>query len=109
MMAGADFIKTSTGKAKTNANLEVGFIMVWAIREYFDRTGFKIGFKPAGGIRSAKDALYWLAMMKDELGDEWTQPHLFRLGVSALLTDIERQVWHGLTGEYAGAHYIPLG
>ena len=94
---------------QTNANLEVGFIMVRAIRDYYDRTGYKIGFKPAGGIRSAKDVLYWLAMMKDELGDEWTQPDLFRMGVSALVTDIERQVWHSLTGEYAGSHYIPMG
>jgi deoxyribose-phosphate aldolase len=109
MMAGSDFIKTSTGKAKTNANLEVGFIMVRAIRDYYERTGVKVGFKPAGGIRSAKDTLYWLSMMKDELGDEWTQPDLFRMGVSALVPDIERQIWHGLTGEYAGSHYIPMG
>src|SRR5262249_40398277 len=80
MMAGADFIKTSTGKEKVNATLPVGLVMTRAIRDYQDKTGHKVGFKPAGGIRTAKDALNWLILMKDELGDEWLEPNLFRLG-----------------------------
>jgi len=106
MMAGSDFIKTSTGKEGVNATFEVGFVMVRAIRDYYERTGFRVGFKPAGGIRSAKDTLSWLALMKEELGDEWTTPHLFRIGASALVTDVERQLQHHLTGEYANADYM---
>merc|ERR1711971_397363 len=90
MMAGSDFIKTSTGKEGVNAILEVGIVMVRAIREFYEVTGKKIGFKPAGGIRTAKDCLVWLFLMKEELGDEWTTPELFRIGASGLLTDIER-------------------
>src|SRR5438105_3432783 len=90
MMAGADFIKTSTGKEATNATLPVSLVMVRAIREDQDRTGYKVGFKPAGGIRTAKQALDWLILMKDELGTEWMRPNLFRIGASGLLTDIER-------------------
>ncbi|KAH3734544.1 deoxyribose-phosphate aldolase-like [Dreissena polymorpha] len=108
MMAGADFIKTSTGKEGVNATLMVGLVMVRAIREYFERTGYKVGFKPAGGIRSAKDACTWLSLMKEELGDEWTQPELFRLGASTLLVDIERQLFHFVYGRYAAAHEIPM-
>jgi len=108
MMAGADFIKTSTGKEGVNATFETGFTMVRAIRDYLERTGFKVGFKPAGGIRNAKDALVWLALMKDELGDEWTQPHLFRMGASALLNDIERQLYHFVYGRYAALHQLPI-
>ncbi|XP_050391398.2 deoxyribose-phosphate aldolase [Patella vulgata] len=108
MMAGADFIKTSTGKEGVNAILPVGLVMVRAIREYHHRTTHKVGFKPAGGIRSAKDACTWLSMMKEELGDEWTKPNLFRIGASSLLGDIERQIFHYVTGRYAAAHELPM-
>jgi deoxyribose-phosphate aldolase len=108
MMAGSDFIKTSTGKEEVNATLEVGLIMCRAIREYLERTGYKVGFKPAGGIRTAKQALNWLVLMKEELGNEWMMPHLFRLGASSLLTDIERQLSHAATGRYAAKHHMPM-
>ncbi len=108
MMAGADFIKTSTGKEAVNATLPVGLVMTRAIREYYEETGYKVGFKPAGGIRAAKDALNWLILMKEELCDEWTRPGLFRLGASSLLSDIERQLSHFLTGHYAAAHHFPM-
>jgi deoxyribose-phosphate aldolase len=108
MMAGADFIKTSTGKEPVNATLPVGLVMVRAIREYLDRTGSRVGFKPAGGIRTAKEALDWLAMMKDELGDPWLRPELFRFGASGLLTDIERQLEHFVTGRYSASHRHPM-
>ena len=109
MMAGSDFIKTSTGKEPTNATLPVSLVMVRAIREYHERTGHKVGFKPAGGIRSAKDACAYLCLMREELGVEWQKNHLFRIGASALLTDIERQLHHSNTGDYAAAHYMPMG
>jgi deoxyribose-phosphate aldolase len=109
MMAGADFIKTSTGKESVNATLPVSLTMVRAIREYQDRTGHKVGFKPAGGIRTAKLAMNWQFLMKEELGDEWLFPNLFRYGASALLTDIERQLSHFATGRYAAEHYMPMG
>lgn len=109
MMAGADFIKTSTGKETVNATLEFGLVMCRAIRDYYDHTGHKVGFKPAGGIRTAKDALNWQILMKEELGDEWLEPHLFRLGASALLDDIERQLSHHITGRYAARHHVPMG
>ncbi len=108
MMAGADFIKTSTGKEPVNATLPVGVVMVRAIREYYEQTGYKVGFKPAGGIRTAKDALNWLILMKEELCDDWTRPALFRIGASSLLTDIERQLSHFITGHYAAAHHFPM-
>ena len=108
MMAGSDFIKTSTGKEAVNATFPVALVMVRAIREYFQRTTYKVGFKPAGGIRSAKDALSWLALMKEELGNEWMKPHLFRIGASSLLGDIERQLYHHVTGRYAAKHQMPL-
>lgn len=107
MMAGSDFIKTSTGKEGVNATLEVGLVMCRAIREYHERTGYRVGFKPAGGIRSAKDTLSWLALIKEELGDDWTQPTLFRIGASSLVTDVERQLHHHVHGSYAGMHYMP--
>jgi deoxyribose-phosphate aldolase len=107
MMAGADFIKTSTGKESVNATLPVGLVMARAIREYRERTGQLVGLKPAGGIRSARDALDWLALMKDELGDRWLRPNLFRFGASALLTDIERQLEHFVTGRYSAAYRHP--
>jgi deoxyribose-phosphate aldolase len=108
MQAGADFIKTSTGKEAVNAVLPVGLVMVRAIRDYFEQTGYRIGFKPAGGIRTAKESLEWLILMKEELGDEWLRPALFRLGASSLLGDIERQLSHHVTGHYAAAHHNPL-
>jgi deoxyribose-phosphate aldolase len=108
MMGGADTIKTSTGKESVNATFPVALTMIRAIREYHERTGHKVGFKPAGGIRSAKDSVTWLALMKEELGDEWTKPDLFRIGASSLLTDLERQLYHSTTGKYAAAHQIPL-
>ena len=108
MMAGADFIKTSTGKEGVNAILPVGLVMVRAIREYRERTGMSVGFKPAGGIRRAKESLDWMAMMKDELGDRWLRPDLFRFGASSMLGDIERQLEHFVTGRYSAAHRHPL-
>ena len=109
MMAGADFIKTSTGKEGVNATLPVGLVMARAIREYRERTGHLVGLKPAGGIRAAREALEWLALIKDELGDRWLRPDLFRFGASALLTDIERQLEHFATGRYSAAHRHPTG
>ena len=108
MMAGADFIKTSTGKETVNATLPFGLVMARAIREYFQTVGFRVGLKPAGGIRTAKQALDWLLLIKEELGDEWMVPARFRLGASSLLTDIERQLSHTLTGHYAAAHHQPM-
>jgi len=108
MMAGADFIKTSTGKEPVNATLPVGLVMARAIRDYRERTGHLVGFKPAGGIRTAKDALDWLAMMKEELGPEWLQPGLFRFGASGLLADIERQLEFFTTGRYSAFHRHPM-
>jgi len=104
MMAGADFIKTSTGKEGVNATLEVSLVMVRAIRDYLALTGYQVGYKPAGGISSARAALQYLTLMKEELGDAWLQPTLFRFGASSLLTDIERQLEHFVTGRYSAAH-----
>jgi len=109
MMAGSDFIKTSTGKEAVNATLPVTLTMIRAIRDYADRTGFKVGYKPAGGIAKAKDALVYLSMMKDELGHDWLQPDLFRFGASSLLGDIERQLEHHLTGAYSAANRHAMG
>jgi len=108
MMAGADFIKTSTGKEPTNATLPVGLVMARAIREYAQQTGMAVGFKPAGGIRTAKQSLEWLALMKEELGPSWMRGELFRLGASGLLADIERQLEHQATGRYSAAYRHPI-
>ena len=108
MMAGADFIKTSTGKESVNATLPFGVVMARQIREYHEETGAAVGFKPAGGIRSAKRSLDWLILMKEELGDAWLRAPLFRLGASALLTDIERQLEHAVTGRYGAAYRMPM-
>lgn len=108
MQAGADFIKTSTGKEGVNATLPVSLAMVRQIRAYEQATGFKVGYKPAGGIRTAKQALEFLMLMKEELGDRWLRPDLFRFGASALLTDIERQLEHFVTGRYSAAHRQPM-
>jgi deoxyribose-phosphate aldolase len=109
MMAGADFIKTSTGMEAVNATLENGLVMTRAIRDYHDRTGHAVGFKPAGGIRSAKEALGWLILIKEELGDAWLNDRRFRFGASSLLADIERQLSHHVTGRYAAHHHLPMG
>jgi len=108
MMAGADFIKTSTGKEPVNATLPVGLVMVRAIRSYREATGYAVGFKPAGGIRTTKGALDWLILMKEELGDRWLSSALFRIGASGLLTDIERQLSYYVTGRYAAAHHFAM-
>jgi deoxyribose-phosphate aldolase len=108
MMAGADFIKTSTGKEPTNATLPVSLVMVRAIREYAQQTGMAVGFKPAGGIRTAKQSLDWLAMMKEELGDSWLRGEMFRFGASGMLGDIERQLEHQATGRYSAEYRHPM-
>jgi deoxyribose-phosphate aldolase len=108
MMAGADFVKTSTGKESVNATLPVGLVMARAIREYHERTGNFVGLKAAGGIRTAREALDWLVLMKDELGDRWLHSDLFRFGASTLLTDIERQLEHFTTGRYSAIHRHPM-
>jgi deoxyribose-phosphate aldolase len=109
MQAGADFIKTSTGKEDVNATLPVSLTMVRALRDYGEMTGHKIGFKPAGGLRTAKDAMNWLILMKEEAGRRWLEPDLFRLGASAMLADIERQLEHFLTGRYAALSHHAFG
>ena len=109
MMAGADFIKTSTGKEPQNATLPVSLVMLRMIRDYYQKTRHKVGFKPAGGIRTAKQALEWQILMKEELGREWLEPELFRFGASGLLTDIERQLEHFVTGRYSAAYRQPMG
>jgi deoxyribose-phosphate aldolase len=108
MMAGADFIKTSTGKESVNAAMPVGIVMSRMIRAYHEETGCSVGLKPAGGIRSAKSALEWLIMIKEELGDRWLSPALFRFGASGLLSDIERQLEHFVTGRYSAANRHPM-
>ena len=109
MMAGADFVKTSTGKEKVNATLPVGLVLARAVRAYHRATGFRVGLKAAGGIGTAKEALSWLVLMKEELGDEWLDPALFRIGASSLLADIERQLEHHVTGRYSAFHRHSLG
>src|SRR3954447_13066033 len=108
MMAGADFIKTSTGKEAVNATLPVTLVMVRAIREYAQKTGMAVGFKAAGGIRTAKQSIDWLAMMKEELGDSWLRAEMFRFGASGLLGDIERQLEHHVTGRYSAEYRHPI-
>tara|TARA_Y100001970_G_C14116471_1_gene793857 strand:- start:217 stop:1158 length:942 start_codon:yes stop_codon:yes gene_type:complete len=108
MMAGADFIKTSTGKENVNATLPVSLVMLRMIREYFNSTGFYVGFKPAGGISTAKQSLEWLILMKEELGLEWVESNLFRFGASGLLNDIERQLEHFAKGSYSASYRHPV-
>jgi deoxyribose-phosphate aldolase len=108
MLAGADFIKTSTGKEKVNASLPVSLAMIRMIRWFAEETGVEIGYKPAGGISSAKTALEYMALMKEELGTHWLTPELFRFGASSLLTDIERQLEHNLSGHYAADYRLPM-
>ncbi len=109
MMAGSDFIKTSTGKEPVNATLPVSLVMIRTIREYHELTGYKVGFKPAGGIRTAKQALAWMILIKEELGNAWLDNHLFRFGASSLLGDIERQLEHHVTGRYSASFRHPMG
>ncbi len=109
MMAGADFIKTSTGKEAVNATLPVSLVMMRAIRDYHARTGFRVGYKPAGGISKAKDAVTYLTLLKDELGDRWLSPDLFRFGASSLLGDLERQLEHHVTGNYSASYRHAIG
>ncbi|MDV4144890.1 deoxyribose-phosphate aldolase [Shimia sp. FJ5] len=109
MMAGADFIKTSTGKESVNATLPVSLVMIRAIRDYYEHTGHRVGYKPAGGISKAKDALTYLSLIKEELGHRWLQPDLFRFGASSLLGDIERQLEHHVTGHYSASYRHPIG
>lgn len=104
MQAGADFIKTSTGKEEVNATLPVSLTMVRALRDFRERTGQRVGFKPAGGLKTAKDAMTWLFLMKEEAGTRWTMPDLFRIGASSMLGDIERQLEHHVTGRYSAAN-----
>jgi len=108
MMAGTDFVKTSTGKEAENATLPVGLTIVRAIRDYRELTGHAVGFKPAGGIRTNKEALAWLTLMKEELGRDWLEPELFRIGASGLLTDIERQLEYYVTGRYSAGYHSPV-
>jgi deoxyribose-phosphate aldolase len=109
MMAGADFIKTSTGKEAVNATLLVTLTMLRMIRDYQERTGFKVGYKPAGGVSAAKDVLNYQILMKEELGRKWLEPDLFRIGASSLLADIERQLEHHATGRYSAFNRHPVG
>jgi deoxyribose-phosphate aldolase len=108
MMAGSDFIKTSTGKEPVNATIPVSLVMIRAIREYHELTGYKVGFKPAGGISKAKQAVNWLVLIKEELGNDWLTPDLFRFGASSLLGDIERQLEHFVTGRYSASFRHPM-
>jgi deoxyribose-phosphate aldolase len=108
MMAGADFIKTSTGKEATNATIPVSLVMVRSIREYAEQTGMAVGFKPAGGIKTAKHALEWMYLLKDELGRPWLEPSLFRIGASSMLGDIERQLEHFINGRYSATYRHPI-
>jgi deoxyribose-phosphate aldolase len=108
MMAGADFIKTSTGKELVNATLPVSLVMTRCIREYAQETGMAVGFKPAGGIRTAKQSLDWLALIREELGTSWMKAELFRFGASSMLLDIERQLAHHATGRYSADYRHPV-
>lgn len=108
MEAGADFIKTSTGKVQPAATLPVTLVMLEAIRDFFFDTGIRIGMKPAGGIRNAKQALAYLVMVKETLGDDWLTPSLFRFGASTLLNDVLMQIAKMVDGRYQGTDYFSL-
>ncbi|MBL8576416.1 MAG: deoxyribose-phosphate aldolase [Mesorhizobium sp.] len=108
MQAGVDFIKTSTGKEDVNATLPVSLVMLRALRDYGEETGYRVGFKPAGGLKTAKDAMNWLILMKEELGRPWLEPDLFRIGASSMLADIERQLEHFVTGRYSATYRHPM-
>jgi len=108
MAAGADFIKTSTGKESVNATLPIGIVMTRAIRDYLRETGFEVGFKPAGGIRTSEDVFLWQTLMQRELGVKWLYPELFRIGASSLLGDIEQNIYQFVHGCYAPKHIFPF-
>ncbi|MFL6529961.1 MAG: deoxyribose-phosphate aldolase [Chthoniobacterales bacterium] len=108
MRAGADFIKTSTGKVNPAATMPVTLVMLEAIRDYFYETGVRIGMKPAGGIRTAKQALAWLVMVKETLGDDWLTPDLFRFGASTLVNDVLMQIVKTVDGNYQSSDYFSL-
>jgi deoxyribose-phosphate aldolase len=108
MEAGADFIKTSTGKVQPAATMPVTLAMLEAIRDYHWDTGREVGMKPAGGIRTAKEALHYLVMVKESLGDRWLTPRLFRFGASALLNDLLLQLQKEATGRYQSRHDVSL-
>ena len=109
MMAGSDFIKTSTGMEGVNATLPVSLVMLRQIRDFQDRTGMKVGYKPAGGIKTAKDAVAYLALVKEEVGRDWLSPELFRFGASSLLGDLERQLEYHAFGGYSAGYRHPMG
>src|SRR4051794_3675340 len=108
MRAGADFIKTSTGKVSPAATIPVTLVMLEAIRDYFYETGIRIGMKPAGGIRNAKQALAFLVMVKETLGDDWLTPDLFRFGASTLVNDVLMQIVKTVDGNYQSSDYFSL-
>ncbi|MEP6956109.1 MAG: deoxyribose-phosphate aldolase [Chthoniobacterales bacterium] len=108
MRSGADFIKTSTGKVSPAATIPVTLVMLEAIRDYFYETGIRIGMKPAGGIKNAKQALAFLVMVKETLGDDWLTPDLFRFGASTLVNDVLMQIVKTVDGNYQGSDYFSL-
>jgi deoxyribose-phosphate aldolase len=108
MMAGADFIKTSTGKIQPAATLPVTLVMLEAIRDYYDETGNMVGMKPAGGIRNTKEAISYLCLVKETLGEAWLSPDLFRIGASSLLNDLLMQYEKEITGVYQSADYFTV-
>ncbi len=108
MQAGGDFIKTSTGKVSPAATMPVTLVMLEAIRDYFFATGIRIGMKPAGGIRTSKQALAYLVMVKETLGDDWLNPQMFRFGASTLVNDVLMQIVKNVEGNYQGADYFSL-
>jgi deoxyribose-phosphate aldolase len=108
MLAGGDFIKTSTGKVTVNATIPITLLMLQAVRDWFDLTGIKIGVKPAGGIRTAKDAIKYLVVVKEVAGEEWLTPDFFRFGASSLLNDVLMQRQKLKTGNYSGPDYVTV-
>jgi deoxyribose-phosphate aldolase len=108
MLAGGDFIKTSTGKVTVNATIPITLLMLQAVRDWFELTGIKIGVKPAGGIRTAKDAIKYLVVVKEVAGEQWLTPDLFRFGASSLLNDVLMQRQKLKTGNYSGPDYVTV-
>lgn len=109
MMAGSDFVKTSTGKESVNATLQFSIVMARAIKDYYNKMGYKVGLKPAGGIRTSKDAINWLVLVKEILGDDWLTPELFRFGASGLLSDLECNLYEFVTGKYPASYQFSMG
>jgi deoxyribose-phosphate aldolase len=108
MLAGGDFIKTSTGKVTVNATIPITMLMLQAVKDWHDQTGEYIGVKPAGGIRTAKDAIKYLVVVKETAGEEWLNPDLFRFGASSLLNDVLMQRQKLKTGNYSGPDYVTV-